>query len=161
MRTTSPQFNRTSSIGHAPAAIQRKEEPVRNKQHIPRDDTMQTHLYNKNYINPLSIKEQLFPSSSAPKVYPEYNIFDDNVFYKNEQGMGSTMNMRRNINERQINPSLLDATIPQNFSMEDFDFLRKRVEERAKREERDARGLGDRKIINNTKNNDFKDFSSF
>ncbi|KAF9762971.1 Transcription factor steA [Nosema granulosis] len=114
----------------------RGQDPFQRQQFI-QENTMKNHLNNRNFISSYSVKDQLFTDQSPHKVFPEYDLFEDDDLFNTEQS-------------KQINPATIEKPIPENFSMQDFDFLRQRVEDRMKKEAKPKKESNN--IINNNKN---------
>lgn len=122
----------------------RPQEPFQ-RQPFAEENTMKNHLMNRNFISSYSIKDQLFTDQAPNKVFPEYDLFEEDDLFQQEQS-------------KQINPAVIDKSLPDNFSMQDFDFLRQRVEDRMKKETKPKK---ENNIINSSKNDKNGSFQSY
>ncbi|KAK6090929.1 hypothetical protein P3W45_000174 [Vairimorpha bombi] len=91
---------------------------------------------NAGFVQPKFVQENSRHTPSATlKVYPEYDDFEHDAFYREETSKGMVDNFYVTSNQKQIAPS--DINKPQhrkNNSLEGFDFLKERIESRAREE---------------------------
>lgn len=97
-------------------------------------------IFDSSYSNTNYIQDNMRRPPSAPvKVYPEFDSFDPDAFYKDESTSGLIEDLFSS-NQRQIAPSDISrSNSRKNHTLENLDFLKERIKNRDKDRDRDSK----------------------